>query len=356
MALHLQTTPPEDRLRVREGAVAPYLRAVRAHILLFTLIVLAALVGGIAYLSQRSPLYEATAQLLITPLPQDETDLPRAEPPAGLRRPRAHGADGRGVDRHAGLGSAHRRAPRRGLHSEEGARPDRRQAAGRQRRPGRDRASRRPRRSGPDRESVHDVGAHRAPPRAAHRGRGRNRAGKRAAGHHAKAVPLGHRACAPACPAENAPQWEGLDAVELAAGDCAELTGGTVGAARGRALPAGRSHDRRGRCAGARAHRLAHSRRGRPRQARVAAGPRAPSQALAPGGKGGGRLTLSRPASGPRGIPEPPDPARSEQCRAPLRDDHQRLDRGWQDHLGHQPRGRSRGSWVPHAPHGPRPA
>ena len=73
MALHLQTTPPEDRLRVREGAVRPYLRAVRAHIVLFTVIVLAAVVGGIAYLSQRSPLYEATAQLLITPLPQDDT-------------------------------------------------------------------------------------------------------------------------------------------------------------------------------------------------------------------------------------------------------------------------------------------
>ncbi|HSF01551.1 MAG TPA: AAA family ATPase [Solirubrobacterales bacterium] len=73
MALHLQTTPPEERLKVREGAVRPYLRAIRAHIVLFTLIVLATLGGGIAYVSWRSPVYEATAQLLITPLPQDDT-------------------------------------------------------------------------------------------------------------------------------------------------------------------------------------------------------------------------------------------------------------------------------------------
>lgn len=71
--MHPPTTPPEDRLRAREGAVRPYLRAVRAHILLFTLIVLAAVGGGIAYVSWRAPVYEATAQLLITPLPQDDT-------------------------------------------------------------------------------------------------------------------------------------------------------------------------------------------------------------------------------------------------------------------------------------------
>ena len=73
MALQLQTTPPGDRLKVREGAIRPYLRAVRAHIVLFTIIVLATVAGGIAYLSVRSPNYEATAQILITPLPQDDT-------------------------------------------------------------------------------------------------------------------------------------------------------------------------------------------------------------------------------------------------------------------------------------------
>jgi Mrp family chromosome partitioning ATPase/capsular polysaccharide biosynthesis protein len=75
IALDPQTTTPGDRLNVGEGALRPYLRAVRTHVLLVTLVGLAALGGGIAYVSLRSPVYEATAQLLITPLPQDDTSF-----------------------------------------------------------------------------------------------------------------------------------------------------------------------------------------------------------------------------------------------------------------------------------------
>jgi tyrosine-protein kinase len=75
IALDPQTTTPGDRLNAGEGALRPYLRAIRAHVLLVTLIGLAALGGGIAYASLRSPVYEASAQLLITPLPQDDTSL-----------------------------------------------------------------------------------------------------------------------------------------------------------------------------------------------------------------------------------------------------------------------------------------
>jgi Mrp family chromosome partitioning ATPase len=73
MALHPQTTLSEDRLNVGGGALRPYLRAVREHIFLVVLVVLVALGAGIAFVSLRSPRYEATAQLLITPLPQDDT-------------------------------------------------------------------------------------------------------------------------------------------------------------------------------------------------------------------------------------------------------------------------------------------
>lgn len=66
-----QTAPPPERT---EGALGPYLRAIRAHRLLIALVTLAALAGSIAWLSLRSPDYEATSQLLVTPLPpEDET-------------------------------------------------------------------------------------------------------------------------------------------------------------------------------------------------------------------------------------------------------------------------------------------
>ncbi len=182
MALHLQTTPPEDRLRVREGAVAPYLRAVRAHILLFALIVLAALVGGIAYLSQRSPLYEATAQLLITPLPQDETDF------RGLSLLRDSGDPARTAQTAAALidtqASAALTAERLGedytakkVLDRTDVKPlgDSDVLAVTARADDPDEAAR-------IANQFTTSALDRAPPRAAHRGRGRNRAGKRAAG------------------------------------------------------------------------------------------------------------------------------------------------------------------------------
>lgn len=55
-----------------EGALGPYLRAIRAHRLLVIVVVLAALAGSVAWLTLRSPDYTATAQLLVTPLPQDD--------------------------------------------------------------------------------------------------------------------------------------------------------------------------------------------------------------------------------------------------------------------------------------------
>jgi capsular exopolysaccharide synthesis family protein len=55
-----------------EGALSPYVRAVRAHRLLFALVVLAALAGAVAWVTLGSPEYKSTARLLVTPLPQDD--------------------------------------------------------------------------------------------------------------------------------------------------------------------------------------------------------------------------------------------------------------------------------------------
>jgi Mrp family chromosome partitioning ATPase/capsular polysaccharide biosynthesis protein len=59
-----------------DDALDSYLRAVRAHGLLVTAVFLATLLATVAWLSQRSPVYKATAHLVINPLPQgDETFL-----------------------------------------------------------------------------------------------------------------------------------------------------------------------------------------------------------------------------------------------------------------------------------------
>lgn len=58
------------------ASLGPYVRAIRSHALLFTLVTLAALGTAALLLSARSPTYEATAELLVTPLPQaDRTFL-----------------------------------------------------------------------------------------------------------------------------------------------------------------------------------------------------------------------------------------------------------------------------------------
>jgi capsular exopolysaccharide synthesis family protein len=55
-----------------EGALGPYLRALAGHRTLVVFVTLAAVAASVAWLSARMPAYEATAQLLVTPLPQDD--------------------------------------------------------------------------------------------------------------------------------------------------------------------------------------------------------------------------------------------------------------------------------------------
>jgi capsular exopolysaccharide synthesis family protein len=56
----------------REGALTPYLRALRAHRLLVVAITALTVLAAAAWLSVRSPLYEATAQVLLTPVSGDD--------------------------------------------------------------------------------------------------------------------------------------------------------------------------------------------------------------------------------------------------------------------------------------------
>lgn len=61
--------------RRQEGALAPYLRAIRAHLLLVVLATQIALVASVAWLSVREARYQATAEMLVTPLPSDDRDF-----------------------------------------------------------------------------------------------------------------------------------------------------------------------------------------------------------------------------------------------------------------------------------------
>ena len=60
-------------IETQEGALGPYLRAIRSHARVVVAITLAAVVGSVAWLSLRSKTYEATAQLIVSPLPQGDT-------------------------------------------------------------------------------------------------------------------------------------------------------------------------------------------------------------------------------------------------------------------------------------------
>ena len=60
------------RLEADDGAIRPYLRAIRAHPLLVALVTLAALLASVVWSALRAPEYEASAQILLTPLPQDD--------------------------------------------------------------------------------------------------------------------------------------------------------------------------------------------------------------------------------------------------------------------------------------------
>jgi Mrp family chromosome partitioning ATPase/capsular polysaccharide biosynthesis protein len=64
--------PPIDR---DESALEPYVDAVRSHAKLFVLIVLVAVAGSIAWLAHREPEYRADAEILVSPLPADETSV-----------------------------------------------------------------------------------------------------------------------------------------------------------------------------------------------------------------------------------------------------------------------------------------
>jgi Mrp family chromosome partitioning ATPase/capsular polysaccharide biosynthesis protein len=58
---------------------ASYLRAIRAHLVVVTLVIAAAVGASIAYLSASSPSYKATARLLVNPI--DDADAPPLELP-----------------------------------------------------------------------------------------------------------------------------------------------------------------------------------------------------------------------------------------------------------------------------------
>jgi capsular polysaccharide biosynthesis protein len=55
-----------------EGALGPYLRAIRGHRLLILMVTLAAIGASAAWIILRTPEYKATADLLVTPLPQED--------------------------------------------------------------------------------------------------------------------------------------------------------------------------------------------------------------------------------------------------------------------------------------------
>jgi capsular exopolysaccharide synthesis family protein len=83
-------TPPAAPPEHTEGALEPYVRAIRTHWRVVVLVTLAALAGSVAWLVLRTPDYEATAQVLVAPLAQDETtfegvDVLRADPSESTR-------------------------------------------------------------------------------------------------------------------------------------------------------------------------------------------------------------------------------------------------------------------------------
>ena len=82
--------PPAPPVERSEGALEPYLRAIRAHWKLVVIVTLASLVGSIAWVAMRSPDYEATAKMLVSPVPADDAtwegiDVLRADPTDSTR-------------------------------------------------------------------------------------------------------------------------------------------------------------------------------------------------------------------------------------------------------------------------------
>jgi capsular exopolysaccharide synthesis family protein len=66
------STTTTTELEHREGALGPYLRAIRARKVLVACLTLLAAAVAVAFLAIRTPSYEAETQLLVTPLPQDD--------------------------------------------------------------------------------------------------------------------------------------------------------------------------------------------------------------------------------------------------------------------------------------------
>ena len=62
--------------RPAEGALGPYLRAIRSHRLLVVVVTLVAIAASIAWTTLRPPSYQATANILLTPLAQEDTQAP----------------------------------------------------------------------------------------------------------------------------------------------------------------------------------------------------------------------------------------------------------------------------------------
>ncbi len=65
--------PPTFTPGLFEGGFEPYLRAVVRHRLLVVVITLAAVLGAAAWLAARTPQYKATSQIVVAPMPFDDT-------------------------------------------------------------------------------------------------------------------------------------------------------------------------------------------------------------------------------------------------------------------------------------------
>ena len=79
--------------RPAEGALGPYLRAIRAHRMLVIVVTLAAIGASIAWIALRPPTYEATANILVTPLAQEDQTFLGLQVLREARRPDTYGPD-----------------------------------------------------------------------------------------------------------------------------------------------------------------------------------------------------------------------------------------------------------------------
>ncbi len=135
--------------RSAEGALGPYLRAIRSHRMLVILVTLAAIAAAVAWTVLRTPSYSATAEMLVTPVAQeDQTFL-------GLPVLRDSGDPTRSVQTAANQihssAAAVRTADeaRRRLDPQQGPGSDRGHPRGREQHPRRSRPRRTPRESRP---------------------------------------------------------------------------------------------------------------------------------------------------------------------------------------------------------------